>query len=159
MKHGADANGREPAAAGSAHLLTPLHAAILQHEEVRGWCYDDSRPSVKIIKCLLDAGADPQLKYWGETALQLAMQHALNKAQHDEFFDSTDPFECLLAHSSQRLSAAELVSTAWSLAGAEQLQQPAAATGPQHAAVGRGQGLVRLRRGLPRMEPVSRHGG
>jgi hypothetical protein len=36
-----------------------------------------------------------------------------------ESYDSTDMFECLLAHSSLQQSAAELVSTAWSLAGAE----------------------------------------
>lgn len=102
LRHGADVNGRKPADDARRLGAMPLYAAIL-------------RNSTQIMQCLLDAGADPQIKFGGKTALQHAMQHALT----DGFYNSTDPFECLIAHSSQRLSAAELISTAWSLAGAE----------------------------------------
>jgi hypothetical protein len=75
---------------------------------------------------LLDAGADPQMQSGGKTALQHAMQCAFSLSYPAclslddlDSYSRTDMFECLLEHSSLQLTAAELVSTAWSLAGAE----------------------------------------
>lgn len=75
--------------------------------------------NTEVMTVLLNAGADASIKSAdGKTALQHAMQLGLDQAYADGYEDSTAAFDCLLSHSSQPLPAAELVSTAWSLAGA-----------------------------------------
>jgi hypothetical protein len=119
LKHGAQVNS---VLEGSTALSKSIKVAIL---------FGDT----EIMTVLLDAGADPSMKSEdGRTALQQAIQMGLGEAyaisddvvDYDDDGDSdydddycTEAFECLLAHSSQPLSAGKLVSTAWRLAGTD----------------------------------------